>query len=449
LPREVFSYEVFSYPDVDEETGEPEEVSQALPVDIQEFCERLEGICGEFFEKDIVPLLPKLSENGTLEPIMKILVFLSEKGNIPSVVSPYEKKDREYTYALLKHISLAEHSINTARIGMEMLKKELPFLYEITPDKYLVLFLGHDLGKAFAGENYSTQDHPVISARVLAEIIPDDVAWKEAVIEAVKNHHLTGLNKMPQDSDKFDLWLLQTADRKAREKEIQKAVQSTREGKEDGKLQSQLGTDSPKPQSQPEDQPTPQTQPQSHEKTVSPPSSSVPDASMPDDGYIKPYGITPAELFKKILPLVIKLISAEDYKNLPVPPETPEGNFVAESQPDGIVYIRPDVIYHAFLLLVKEKGLERENAALLAKPKNEALREIVYWLIENNCIAPKCVKPGYFGRWYAFELSGKEHKALFTPVLINVFGVLPGEIEKVRRQTPKVSEIKEFKKVNK
>ena len=66
---------------------------------------------------------------------------------IPNIAYVNRNTDSDYIYKLLKKVSLAQHSVDTARIGMEILKKEFPFYYDIAPDKYLVLFLGHDLGK--------------------------------------------------------------------------------------------------------------------------------------------------------------------------------------------------------------------------------------------------------------------------------------------------------------
>jgi len=378
-----------------------------------------------FYESKIKPILPRLIKNRTFEAVMKILIFLSAKGNVPSVVDN-QKKDSSCSYTLLKKVSLIEHSINTANEGLKLLKEEFPYFYDILPDKYLILFLGHDLGKAIPGESYTTQDHPILSAHILSDFIPSSVSWKKDVLEAVKNHHiqLQKENMRAVDPDKWDLWILQTVDRKAREYEIQMLAESDELERNDIKDKN------------------------GNENSENPvPSSSL----IGDDTRTRPVNIMPVDIFKKILPIVNRIITREDLNNqkLPVPEDTPEGNFLAVSQPDGNVYVRPDVIYKAFILTIQERKLQKENAALLAKPKNEALRDLVFWLMENNCIPPGHVKPGYYGRWYKITFNGgKSYEVLFTPLLIHVFDILPGELEKKRKENSKLVGIT-FKKINK
>jgi len=110
--------------------------NEQTPACIREFHAHKNEVTSAFFEEVIRPFLPKLIQNDTLDIIMKILTFLSTEGDIPSVVSAdRQNKDLGYTYTFLKQVSLAQHSINTAKIGMDILRNEFLFYYDITPDK--------------------------------------------------------------------------------------------------------------------------------------------------------------------------------------------------------------------------------------------------------------------------------------------------------------------------
>ena len=88
--------------------------------------------------------------------------------------------------------------------------------------------------------------------------------------------------------------------------------------------------------------------------------------------------------------------------------------------------------------------MQRENAAVLAKPKNEALKDIVHWLAVNNCIPPGHLNPGYYGHWYSFSFgteSQKTSRDFFTPITIQAFGVMPEELEAKRREVAKIANI--------
>ena len=214
--------ELCSYPGVKKRSKKK---TEQLPARVQEFDKCKNEVTSAFFEEVVQPLSELLQSRETLDLIMKILIFLSTNGDVPSVVSPTDKNaDSDYSYKFLKKVSLVQHSVDTARIGMKILKKEFPFYYNIIPDKYLVLFLGHDLGKAAPSKKghfpHTAQDYPILSAQILKSFIPESVSWKNDVIEAVKKHLLPIDLRDPYSTpEKFDLWLLQTANRKARKSE--------------------------------------------------------------------------------------------------------------------------------------------------------------------------------------------------------------------------------------
>ena len=429
--------DLYSYPGVKKKSKK--ETEQA-PACVQEFYKLKNEVTSAFFEEVVQPFLELLQERGTLDVVMRILMFLSTEGNIPSVAGSTNRTvDSHYSYAVLRKVSLVQHSVDTARIGMEILKEKFPFYYDIIPDKYLVLFLGHDLGKVAPSKgytSYTTQDHPIFSARLLRKFIPESFSWRNDVIEAVRNHHSSVDLRNPYSTpEKTDLWILQTADRKARESELR------------------LSSDLVSPETVQDSEPTKLNQQPDQQ------SDRQPDRQPDWRAEMQPYqasgaairGMFPAEVLEEILPLVNHIVSSSDpvFDSSAIPPGSPEGNFLAVSQPDGVVYIRPDVIYYAFLRVVNKKAVQRGNAAVLAKPKNEALKDIVHWLTVNNCIPPGHIQPGFYGRWYSFNIGTENQKtsqSLFTPITIRAFGVMPGKLEVKRREIAKIANmtIKKF-----
>ena len=379
--------------------------------------ERNERIA-RFLAENIRPLRRTLNAEGIYETVLKLLAVLTEAGES---VGTSRGSDGSVSYRILRHVSLLDHSINVAEIGLELTDREIPYVLETSPGKYLLIFLGHDVGKAFADENYATGDHPILSARVLSEMIPESYPHKQAILRAVEKHHLDSVRYPPQTPEEYDLYLLQTADRLAREREIASVdVRSMIEER------------------------TETIRGEEDHTTV--PDSRSPDGEHDDRDF--PRGVSVTDLLSEILPLVNRTVTAEDLNDpdLPLPPGTPTNSFVAVSQPNGVVYVRPDVLHETFTRLVLKRNLERENAHLLAGDKNRAIQSLVKWLIEQDVLVPGQVKPGYIGRWYRFMIGNRESKAIFVPIRASAFGVLPGDLEKARRESPKASMVHSFER---
>ena len=362
-----------------------------------------------FLRETILPLKEKLLKEGAYEAVLKVLFLLADTEDKSSVASA-ASRDTSIGYSILKNVSLLEHSINTALIGIELVKKEMPFVFDLLPGKYFLIFLGHDVGKSYLKEDYATGDHPILSARILAEIIPESYPHKHDILATVEKHHHENIKYPPLSVKEYDLYLLQTADRLAREKEIS----------------------------------------QTDVKKVLESSSLNQQGTAEDFEGITPVGMEPGEILAKIAPLINRSLSEEELNNpdLPIPPDAPEGSFLAVSQPDGTVYVRPDAIYEAFLRVVKEKGLERENASIIAGGKNNTLKQLVAWFMEKDILVPGHVKVGYFGRWYSFKIGNSEYRAIFTPIKATAFGYMPGDLEKIRKGNPRTAKIHSFRRTS-
>jgi len=391
-----------------------------------------------FFEKQILPIKESLILTKTFIPILQLLIFLSQKGiDCPSVIGENEKNELA-SYAFLEKVSLAEHSIHVAEEGLQLLREYFSDAFELVAGKALIAFLGHDIGKERAYRKlqqnpdfqYSTGDHPRFSAQVLNEIfLKEDIPGREEILYAVHRHHLSSANTPApplNDNKERLLWLLVQADRKAREKELLHMNWQD--------VMSRQNVN-------------PQTQEITNQNTTL--SRQLPSNSQT----VTVKGIHYKDMFKKILPYVNKTITEKDISDPSsiLPPETKPGNFLAVSQPDGIVYIRPDLIYYAFFSLVKEKQeLIAQNAHILAKKKNEALIDIVNWLQDQKLIPPNMVQKGYIGSYFTFKMKDKEFVSFFLPVIASeAFDINISDLEAKRKKDPKTVIVHSFKKTSK
>jgi len=168
----------------------------------------------EFFD----PYRLYIESQGAKEGFIALLRFLDEIKNFSSVRGVKEGGDSQFFGfgEILSKISLGEHSVNVARIMLNLIKETYRDYENLIP-KALVSSLGHDIGKApILSESgaYGKADHPVLSARKVEELFGGrEPGWLKDAIEAIKNHH------MPKVSDPFSS-LLKTSDLKARVMEI-------------------------------------------------------------------------------------------------------------------------------------------------------------------------------------------------------------------------------------
>lgn len=194
-------------------------VKLTMPADLQPEL-------NEFVQQYVAPYAKVLAKLGLLEPIIRILKMLQAYGDQPSVGDPdavihryKDTSDGKETAKLLAQISLTEHSINTAKIMFEALKKESPN-YRIEIGKNFICGLGHDLGKieALRGKikQYKKSDHWLASKQILNEIIPDSCPTKDEMLSAVVNHHGQGDTALENR--------LINADRTARSQELKKVA---------------------------------------------------------------------------------------------------------------------------------------------------------------------------------------------------------------------------------
>jgi hypothetical protein len=152
---------------------------------------------------------------SNLRATVDLLQFLDTKGKCPSVVNKHkEEPDRSYdshVYAVLKKITLYEHTINTAREIIKLApEQEGPMV-----PKAVIAALAHDIGKAtqFYDRLHTTGIHAFVGISVLDKIPSvKELKYYDDIVDAVKNHHRNPAAQLGQ--------MLKKADHEARRKEF-------------------------------------------------------------------------------------------------------------------------------------------------------------------------------------------------------------------------------------
>ena len=134
-----------------------------------------------FYENYICPHTNVLGDN--LEPIQKIMNFLDESGDCPSVA---EDDPTETTDLKFLKITLAEHTINVAKEVIEIMKNGTRD-YEFLLGEMLIIALAHNIGKKPAPGQNIPVDLPTKSA-MLAEQFLQDLPFKKTAVKAIKTY---------------------------------------------------------------------------------------------------------------------------------------------------------------------------------------------------------------------------------------------------------------------
>ena len=173
-----------------------------------------------FYARHIEPRAVMLRRSGFLTAVHQLLEILDEHGGCPSVVKSGD--DAEYrlvggsedAYQALSRVSLLEHSLNVAQELIEAVSRQSPD-YEVSIGKWLVIALGHDIGKipSFRKGAYARGDHALISRSVLDGLLDKRLPARNEILLAVRDHHY-------REAEAKATRLLREADAKARSREI-------------------------------------------------------------------------------------------------------------------------------------------------------------------------------------------------------------------------------------
>jgi len=346
-----------------------------------------------FYEEFIAPCEGVIGQKA-LKTIVEILRLLDQEGSCPSVVSDESWSDEEANiYSALEKVSLRDHSFNTARNMLEILRREYSD-FEMVIGKGLIAALGHDLGKIprLRRAFYSTGDHPINSAMVVSNLAKD-LPYREELVKAVRSHHET-------TNDLFTL-LLKEADRRAREEEIAES-----------KL---LCTSETQEESEP----------------AEPPRSSEAEnneSAPPDPTDLSWLDLD--DLLSRIEPYINRYVDRSGN----ILDETPPTGEIwwAFSMKDGLVYVMPSLISRIVGQIAREKGLS-PFAYSLARDKEfqrKVEKAVASRLIEKGYI-PDLIHEGYSGARFVVSFSGKKKDMVgfYLPVRAEAFGIGVGKLE--------------------
>jgi len=174
-----------------------------------------QSIIQEFYE----PYRLYFESQGAKDGFIALLQFLDNVKNEPSVRGVKEGGGEDQFFGfgeLLSKVSLGEHSVDVARVMVELLEQTYREYRELIPMGLIASF-GHDIGKASVvidSGAYGKADHPLVSAEKVAEIFEGrKPKWLDEALNAIKLHH------SPKISDQFAK-LLKDADLRARAMEV-------------------------------------------------------------------------------------------------------------------------------------------------------------------------------------------------------------------------------------
>lgn len=174
-------------------------------------CFGLQEIC-DFYERYV----DRNIRGEALGVIIQMLTILDKKGSCPSVIQDDDETPRQYT--ALAGITIAEHSLNAARIAFEMLNRGRRIARTETPDM-LICALGHDIGKIPDIRQNKVSGHTFSSLTFLKPLLTG-VEAGEKILEAIRLLHVKD-----RKANNNLLQILKQADTQARMAEL-KTVQT-------------------------------------------------------------------------------------------------------------------------------------------------------------------------------------------------------------------------------
>jgi hypothetical protein len=343
-----------------------------------------------FEEHYIKPYKNIIAQSQHSIPIKKVMEILDNYGDVPSVVD--NDDDDEYKilanhYLTLKKVTLLQHSINVLQEFMKIIEESGSRDAKYSIGKYILMCLGHDLGKIreLRSGEYTTGNHPIISAGCMMGLLPPGVASKDDIITAIRNHHVRGAKNK-------STMLLRQADLRAREYEAQ-AISV-----ENAILIRNLLSDEPV-----------EGQGQT-KKTKAPKTYSLVDLSWVDW----------SEVFKRI----------DDEINIP----NNRKWVSAYSLNDGFIYVQPLLFNTILWKLAEEKGIHEFTVySIRDRARTDEVSVSVGQYLRENDLLSQAVHPPYVNR--KFNLLDKQDNVVrsgyFIPIDAKAF---PTPLEKLNER---------------
>lgn len=175
----------------------------------------------------LTPHMQEIKNQKAKAVVEKLIELIEHKGSVPSVVlSGNDKESRAFTISVkdnLAKVTLREHTYHVVSNYIKLVQET--FLdWQVYIPFAVVVALAHDIGKIpdFHHGQYNTQEHPLISEMVFADIVDKLIQdrqevpeWIDKARKTIRDHHLPGV----QDQM---VVLLKKADRLSRSLELLK-----------------------------------------------------------------------------------------------------------------------------------------------------------------------------------------------------------------------------------
>jgi len=406
---------------------------------------------------------------GKRDVLWTILGLLDAHGDVSSVHG--EDRGGVGTHDVLSRVSLLDHSLHVARVGLRVLRRDYPDTYVTHVPGVVYGCLLHDIGKADSlvsrESGYSRDDHALDGSRFALDFLADagvDEKLRQDIADAIRSHHTR------DGSGTLVGTILIEADRVARREEYESLV-------------SRTGAEKAGPREVPE------KQPEKSEKTGEPekiekekePEKTEKDGS-PGEGAEKPH--SPGEAAGKAEPLPVAAdVTAPDVMDRiashvaaqPVEPVRsrvavepvvlPEGfgeavllalrefvNFPKEramtelnewrsvSQPDGFVYLKLDFAGEVIREVAAQRG--EKDYALLSDDQQDMRGRVLGWCdwLRERKWLHEAIRPGFFSQRYKVYdgITRREFVVALIAVRVEAFGLRAGEAEDERRNYPRL-----------
>ena len=408
----------------------------------------------EFYEKYVYPLTV-LSDNER-KVIMRLLHLLDEKGNVPSVVTEAVSKmetdmARDTTeYDILKHITLADHSI---RVAINMIEEDDSLL---TRAKKIITALAHDIGKIrdfYINKKYVFGSHAQTSVAVLRTMDGfRELEYAKEVEDAILKHHLSPLEGLGMQ--------LKQADKKARQEEVfivtSQSIKESLEGEKSEETNEKAGEEEMKgeaPASEQKQEKNGGTKDAKKDTTMN---FSEQRKVVNLDPYVRD-GSDQKQQYKSIieeskridlswLPLDIFLSKLRDRINI----ETPGGGFDAFSDTRGYVYVQTGVVMDLFKEIAKENGKFDEYNFEDEKERRKILHALADLFRAHGYFADALTNRNYFAGVFEVRFyDGRSVRGKYMPFIYSAFVDDIAKLESKKVKGGVLSKIREVVRLSK
>jgi hypothetical protein len=361
-----------------------------------------------FLVEEIHPEMEVLAEDPVLlDAIVHLLRLLDAHPMAPSVYGYTDDGARitnPETFSRLGKVSLTRHLFNTVRAGKRLLLTRFGKTYRASYGKFLLTFLGHDIGKLpffHQGRLYTKDEHCRAGAGYVLDLL-DDHRFAEEIARAIRKHHE---RSFPDKLDALTVLLIE-ADTEARNLEL---GEGDKAAIEPAPAAEACATKKP--------------------ETPAPPAASCKREYYGPERREIPEGFPTA--------LVFEGLRGKANATHRLKPRL----FVSVSQPDGWVYYHPEVIYEAIQDAAREARIQDIWFFDESFKKSVLFSFHKHW--EQDGLARQ-VGPSFYGSYYRVTniSTNRVSRAWFMAVRCEALGATSSELEEERKAREATAHVK-------